>query len=513
MVRTSIVLCLLLLCCPAAGAAEDLEALQKGLEAAVGDAAEARAHKRIGDHHAAGGEYREAAQAYATALSLARERFSEEERTGMAVTMSWGGRIREAVEELRLVLAKDPGNVKARTHLSRSLSWLGRTDEAIAEAEEVLNESPEDVEALLAKANALRYRGDNEAAAPIYRRILEIDDNFQARLGLAYVQLSRGDFSAARKEGARLRPQYPYQEKERTDLEATIARATRPGLAPAYTYYKDTDDNRVHRYSASTGFSVRNWKLALAYRHTDARDLTRSAKADDLSVSAYSKVFPRLGIGAGAGATRLSDGDTRTFPAGHVRADASVSRGTIGIAVSRTVFAETAQLMENGIRFTSVAASIAWPLPYRLSVSGSYAYKDYSDDNASNDVQASVRYALRLAGPAVGLGYRIRSLDFDRESGGGYFDPGNYLAHQAFATLYLERGRVYTYLEPYYGHQSFTRTGARTSDWFGGGNGALGLRLAQRVSFEIRGEGGDYAAGAATGFRYYLLGARLNATF
>lgn len=513
MSRASIVFCLLLWCCSVAGAAEDLETLRKGLQAAENNAAAALAHKRIGDHHAAGGEYREAAQAYGSALSLARERFSGDERTAMAVTMSWGGRIREAVGELQLVLAEDPGSVKARVHLARALSWIGRTDEAITEADAVLKQSPYDVEALLAKANALRYRGDNEAAAPIYRKVLEIEENFHARLGLAYVALSRGDFSAARRERARLTPLYPYQEKERDELEAAIARATRPGLSPGYTYYKDTDDNRVHRYFASTGFSAKNWKLELAFRHTDARDLTRSAGADDLSLSAYSKVTRRLGIGAGVGATRLSDGDARTFPAGHVRADASVVRGTIGIVASRTVFAETAQLMENGIRFTSITTSIAWPLPHRFSLSGSYSYKDYSDDNASDDVQASLRYAFRLAGPAIGVGYRVRYLDFDRESGGGYFDPSDYVAHQAFATLYHEWRRVYTYLEPFYGHQSFTRFGVKTDDTFGGGNGVLGVRLAKSVSLEIRGESSDYAAGAATGFRHRLLGVRLNATF
>jgi tetratricopeptide (TPR) repeat protein len=513
MARTSIVFCMMLILCPLAGAAEEIETLRSALESPVDNAAAGVAHKRIGDHHAARGEYGEAAQAYDSALSLARERFSVEERTGMAVTMSWGGRIREAVRELRLVLAADPGNVKARTHLAKALSWIGRTDEAIAEADAVLEESPDDVEALVAKAHALRYRGDYESAAPIYRRVLRIEDNFDARLGLAYVDLSRGDFPAAREGLEKLPTRYPYQEKEREELKAAIARTTRPGLATGYTYYRDTDDNRVHRYFASTGFSAKTWKFELLYRHTDARDLTRSAGADDLSLSAYSKVSPRLGVGAGVGATRLSDGDTRTFPAGHVRADARLSGGTIGIAVSRTVFAETAQLIETGIRFTNVTTSIAWPLPFRLSLSGSHSHKEYSDDNSSDDVQASLKYAFPLPGPAIGVGYRIRYLDFDRESGGGYFDPRSYAAHQAFATLYHERGRVYTYLEPFYGHQSFTRTGARTSDWFGGGNGVLGVRLAKSVSLEIRGESSDYAAGAATGFRHRLLGLRLNATF
>jgi tetratricopeptide (TPR) repeat protein len=512
MFRIFIVSCLLF-CSSSVAMAEDIGPLPKSLETATDNAASGLSRKKTGDQYAAQGDYRKAAEAYEHALSLARETFSVEERTGMAVTMSWGGKKEEAVRELRLVLAQDPGNNKTRIHLARSLSWIGRTDEAVAEADKVLSESPDDTDALLAKANALRYKRDNDNAIPLYRKVLEKEDNFQARIGLAYIDLSRGDFSAAREGSRRLRPQYPYQENERKELDAAIAKATRPAVSPKYTYYRDTDENRVNRYSVSTGLSAKNWKFELGYRHTDARDLTRHAKADDLSLSAYSRISRYFGIGAGIGGTRLSDGDTRNFPVGHVRADASVFGGTIGVAASRTVFADTAQLIENDIRFTSITTSISHPLPYRLSLDASHSYKDYSDDNSSNDVQGSLKYTFRLKTPSIGAGYRIRHLDFERESRSGYFDPSDFLAHQGFITLYYQKGAVHTYLEPFYGHQSFKRTGADTNDWFWGGNGVIGIRIPKNVLLEIHGEGGDYAVGTATGFQYYLVGLRVNIIF
>lgn len=503
----------LLFCSSSVAGAEEVRPPPKSLEPAADNAASGLSLKKTGDDLAAQGDYRKAAEAYEHALSLARETFSAQERTGMAVTMSWGGKTEEAVRELRLVLEQDPGNIKARIHLARSLSWIGRTDEAVAEADRVLAASPDDTEALLAKANALRYKGDNEKAIPLYRKVLTKEDNFQARIGLAYIDLSRGDFSAARKGSRQLRPQYPYQEKERKELDAAIAKATRPAVSPKYSYYRDTDENRVNRYSVSAGRSAKNWKFELGYRHTDARDLTRHTKADDISLSAYSRVSRRFGIGAGIGGTRLDDGDTRNFPVGHVRADASVLGGTIGVAASRTVFSDTAQLIENRIRFTSITTSIGYPLPYRLSLDASHSYRDYSDDNSSNDVQGSLKYTFRLKKPTIGVGYRIRHLDFERESGSGYFDPSDFLAHQGFVTLYYQVGRVHTYLEPFYGHQSFKRTGATTNDWFWGGNGVIGVRAAKNVVLEINGEGGNYAVGTATGFRYYLAGLRVNITF
>lgn len=494
-------------------AQKDIESLRDALRSATDNAARGALHREIGDFHASEGDYRAAAESYAQALSLARNTFSLEDRTRFAVTMSWGGRIPEAVAELEAILAEDPSRRAARLHLARSLSWMGRIDDALSEAQKILRDEPENRDALLVKANALRWRGDCRSAVPVYSRLLDEEEDFDARLGLAYCRLSAGKVKEAREGLKRLAPKYPYQEKERAALAAAIAEAARPSLTPKYSYYSDTDDNRVHRYSVSAGYPVNAWRLELGYRHTDARDPARSARADDLSLSARARVSPRLGIGAGAGATRVEADDRRTFLSGHASADASVYGATVGVAVSRTVFGETARLLENGIRYTSVTTTVARPLPRGFALSGSHSYKDYSDDNASNDLQGALKYALRRAGPAIGVGYRIRYLDFDRESGGGYFDPSNYVAHQAFATLYYERGRVYTYLEPYYGHQSFTRTGTKTDDTFGGGSGLLGLRIAKTLSIEVTGEGGDYAAGAAAGFRYYLVGVTLKASF
>jgi hypothetical protein len=55
--------------------------------------------------------------------------------------------------------------------------------------------------------------------------------------------------------------------------------------------------------------------------------------------------------------------------------------------------------------------------------------------------------------------------------------------------------------------------GSITTVFFGGGNGALGLYLSKNILFELNGEGGNYALGAAAGFNYYLVGFRLQIFF
>ncbi|MGE5663936.1 MAG: tetratricopeptide repeat protein [Deltaproteobacteria bacterium] len=513
MFRIAFVTCLLL--GTIFGAANAAEKTAPGpSRLAAEDKVSALARKADGDGAAARGDYRKAAEAYAEALGLARSAFSRDERTAMAVTMSWGGKIGEAIRELRAVLDEDPSNARARVHLAKALSWDGRTTEAVAEADKVLAASPSDRDALLAKADALRYRGDNRQAIGLYKAVLAGGDDFDARLGLAHAELAEGDVAAARADGALLQPRYPYQEAGKRDFDAAFARTARPTtLSGGYSYYHDSDRNRVNRYTLSAGRRLGRWTLDLGYRHIDADDPTRDERADDLSLAAGARVADSLSIGAGIGGTRTGRGNSDDFFTGHARADLRVGAGTIGAAASREAFTDTAQLIENRIRFTHVAGHADFPLPGRLSASARYSYKDYSDINTSHDWQGSLRYAFRLKNPVVGAGYRIRFLDFDRETGSGYFDPSSFVSHAGFVTLSGERGRFRAYLEPYGGYQSFTRSGSRTNSWFAGGSGVLGYRISDAFRFEVTGEGGDYAGGTAAGFNYYMFGARLVATF
>ena len=106
-----------------------------------------------------------------------------------------------------------------------------------------------------------------------------------------------------------------------------------------------------------------------------------------------------------------------------------------------------------------------------------------------------------------------QSANFDRQSGGGYFDPNDFMSHQAFATMSVEKDGFAAYLEPYIGVQSFRRYGDDSTDLIGGLSGTLGYQLAKSLRIEINGEYGNSAAETATGFEYFLVGARVRITF
>ncbi|MEW6214483.1 MAG: tetratricopeptide repeat protein [Nitrospirota bacterium] len=494
-------------------AADDIEMLKKAIQTTTNKTELGLLHKKIGDYYVLQGDFKKAADPYINALSFSRGSFPAEERTKMAVYLSWAGRLKEAIEELKLITSEDPSNLKVRIHLARSLSWSGRLGKAIEEAEKVLKESPENKDALIIKANALNWGGDFKTAIPIYKKLLEQEEDFDARLGLTYALLSSGNKKGAQESSRFLHPKYAYQENELKRLIEAMGRATRPNLDIRYSYYKDSDDNQLNRYSIGYGFWAGNWKLDFDYSHTGAQDNWRDTRAEDLFFKAYSKVTESFGIEGGLGLIQFANNKTTNFLTWNIKADVNILNGTAGVSLARNAFTDIAQLIENKIRFTDASLYISQKLTDKLSLSGSYSYRDYSDNNSANDFQFSPSYTFYIKNPVIKSGYRFRYLNFNRQSGSGYFDPNDFISHQIFTSLYFEKEKFYSYMEPYGGYQSFNRYGVSNNDFFGGAYGTLGYKITKNVLFELNAEGGNYALETATGYNYYLVGLRLAAFF
>ena len=508
------------LCCwtssPAIAQEEGLEQAIKAkidaIDKAKGDQEKAILHKELGDLLISKDEVNKAADEFLQALSLYRG-FSQDERLQMAVYLSWAGKYNEAINELNVILSENPGNLKAQLQLARTLSWAGKNEEAIRRADSILKESPDNRDALLIKANALSWKGSPREAIPIYEALLAEEEDFDARLGLARAYLAIGKREAALENSRLLEPMYPYQKRECDKLADALQKATQSDVATQFSHYHDSDGNDVNKYTALCNFWIYNLKADVLYTHTDAEDDTRDNRAEEARVNLYSKVTDSLGIGAGAGVAQAGDGDSDTFGTWNVRADFDVYNGALGGSVSRSLFSETAELIDNQIMVTTANAYFFQNLTDRWFSSISYTFRDYSDDNHSNDGQFLVRYAIFPQNPKVSLGYRFRYLNFERQTRDGYFDPNDFISNQAIASLYCERGKFYSYLEPYIGYQTFRRYGEDSSDLVGGGAGSVGIRVTKNLSVEAYAEGGSFSVEAAGGFSYYLVAARLKLLF
>jgi len=507
-----IVLIGVLACLPIAASAQSVDELQKAIQTAPDRAAQAKLYKRLGDVLVEQDKLDQAADAFLKALAAGREHFSINERVQMAVYLSWADRLRESEDELNRLLAQEPKNIAARTHLARVLSWSGELSAAIRQANLVLLDAPDHKEALLVKADALQWQGRYSEAIPIYEKIIARDGDFDARVGLARSKLAVGDRTAAAENLKALKPANARQKREAAKLSDAIDLETRPSVEARYSYYQDSDKNRLNRYSLNGNFGFENQKYGLSYRHTDANDPSRDNRAEDLLFKVYSRLTDRFGAGAGIGFAQLGDRHTSNFPTGHLRVDTKLFGGSAGANLTREVLSDTAELIENRIRMTAVGLYLSQPVTERLSLYGNYNYKSFSDGNHANDLQLVSQYAIYLA-PRIVIGHRFRLLDFEKQSHSGFFDPNNYIANRAFSSIYYENRFFYTYLEGYLGYQTFRRNDVATKEFIHGGSGSLGVKPITNLAVELNVEGGNFAAGSASGFSYFIIGPRLSYRF
>ena len=481
-------------------------------EKAIADAKDekeaALLRKKLGDYYASQEDYKKAAEEFVKALSLSPSPFTRQERLQMAIAISWADRLDDAIRVLQALLAEDQQDRDARIHLAKVLSWSDRLQEAEAEADIVLKDYPENQDALLVKANTLRWRGEAAASIPVYEKALAQGENFDVRIGLASAYLAIGKKETAKETGSTLKPSFPYQVKELKKFQDALC-ATRPaGPGIQYSYYKDSDDNRENRYALFFGFWVHDWESEVRYDLFDAVDPVRKEKAEDVLFRTYSR-HGTIGTGAGLGVIRTDSRSGNTV-IGHLKADVDLGWGTVGVSAAREVLTDTAQLIENEIVRSSEALFLSQRTTERLSFFESYIRSDYSDGNGANDVRFAFKYTAATRGPKIDTGYRFRYLDFRRQSGSGYFDPEDFTVHQVFLSLYDEHQGFYVFFEPYVGYQSFTRYGAGNSETIAGASATAGWNMKRCTSFEINAEGGNNAGATAAGFKYYLIGFRLN---
>jgi tetratricopeptide (TPR) repeat protein len=488
-----------------------VESYEKAISGAKDEKEKALSRKKLGDFYASQGDYKRAAEEFVKALSQGASLFTRQERLRMAISISWADRMDDAGQVLRSILAEDPKDRDARVELAKVLSWSDRLNEAAAEADRVLNDHPADQQALLVKANVLRWQGNPKASVPLYEKVLAPGENFDARIGLAHAYLDIGQKETAQEIGETLKPGSPVQAKELAKFSDALCGVRASSLGLRYSYYNDSDDNRVQRTALSYGFWAGRWETAITYQRTDAKDPARHDKADDLLITTHGQAGG-LGMGAGVGIVR-PEGGAGGILAGQVRADAGMDWGTVSVGASREVLLDTAQLIENGIVRTSGTLGLSEILSPRLTLSEGYTRSGYSDSNDADDLRLGARYAVMLAPLKIATGYRFRYWSFRRQSGSGYFDPEGFRSHQVFVSFYAERNGLYAYLEPYTGYQSFTRYDERSGHTFFGMSGSAGWTMKKCTSFEINGEGGNYAGGTAAGFNYSLIGFRLIMNF
>lgn len=466
-------------------------------------------YKALGDRYAEEEQSVLAADAYRNALELDPNAFTLDERTQMAVRMSWEDMLEESADELRAVLATDPGHLEARVHLARVYSWADDLGAAIKEADRILDVFPSNADALLIKADSLEWQGRSQSAIPLYRRSIFRGDSFDARVGLAYALLASGDRAEASEHARSAFASIPAQEERLEDLIESIEATSAPRFSVGHTYYEDSDDNRVRRTTITSSFGLGNFDFDSSISRTRTEGPGEVRRTENVSIGMFTSLGEHLGVGAGVHGTRFEGEGSFGRPSARLEFRSRVLDGELGARFSREILVDTVDLVESRTGATRASVYGNLPVSRRVSISAEYGQRRLSDQNRAHEAGAGVR--VDMAGVAS-AGYRMRYVDYERSSA-AYFAPNTYVSHRVFVSAGQEWEHVYAYAEVYLGPQRFERNDFTTEELSVGGWLSVGFRPASFLTIELFGETGDMAAGSVSGFRYFSLGPRISLVF
>lgn len=360
-------------------------------------------------------QYPEAITHYKRAMALSEGRKKFGVKKELATVTSW---TKDKAGALRLyaeLLEERPKDSEARMGLARVYSWTGRYDEAIRGYRDILKDKPGHSGARVGLINVLRWKGETSQSLAEARKFLSLKpENSEARRLVRQLRKSRG----------------PYVEFIHSDGE-------------------DSDDNRLVRNKLSGYFSV--WdsqvlRLSYSTYHASA-PFNREADAALFTVKSSYKatklvtLTPRLSIASLD--TASSDG-AHLLPGLSVRWKQS-KRLTISTSYSQSMLMDTAQLIGNALKLNVVSFSGSYHLS-AYSISSGYKYSWYPDKNFSNRLYVNLSKGFIDKDPKLSGGVRLDYVDFNKNRSNGYYDPQQYLALTAHATLeddYYDRRLFY----------------------------------------------------------------------
>ncbi len=398
-------------------------------------------------------------------------------RLGLALALSWTGRLAEAQREYETLIADDAAEVDARLGRARVLAWQERLAAARDEYRRILERNPETPEARRELARVQWWRGRPRQAK---RRLLDLladnPDDADARLLLGEVQASLGRPDLARAGARSTLARNPGAERARV-ADAELAQRTRP-------------TTRVQQYASeqSDGVDIRTTLVEQRFRPGGGRSdaelryefrsyapesgapgvrvhrpgvYGRHRVSDDLELngSAHAELV-RPGGGAPHVHEASFDAWATYWPADIVRVDLSARRDLFDDVRSIT----------RGITGTYAGLSVDLTPSEKARLTGRGSMGRISDGNRRRWGQLETEYRV-WNHPRTLVGARFTAIDFLRGTGNGYFEPQDFRAAAATLRLYDQiAGRFWWDLEGSYGRED-TRTDEPKPIWSTGARG------------------------------------------
>ena len=408
--------------------------------------------KRLGLLYSWDNRLEESIAAYQKAL--AADPKDDDARRQLAKINSWAGHFAAAESGYQELIRAHPDDATLKLDLAQVLAWQNQFAAARAIYQPMIDARDHAVEAALGMGDVAAWEGDLPEAERWYRQVLKADpNNERASIGLARVHHWQGKDRTAVSEAAAAVAKFP-DSKEAKKVQQEINDPLRPYVSPYWNRVIDTDSNDVIQSRLTGGFHLNpQTTLDASYSHFDARFRCETAfqcvgvdpaslneEADDdgdlVQANFATRFSDILFVNAFLGAARQTGFSSNDLvsPVGGGSFDLYIAPQLgFGFGASQEALFDTAPIIDNHIRLTSVSGRIDYQFARIWRLRGSAQHGWFSDGNERNVVNAALSVRLPIQRPRLSLTYFARYLSYadddPEELTSGYFAPTSFFSN------------------------------------------------------------------------------------
>lgn len=443
-----------------------------------------------------------ACKTYLEALSLAPDVLPIPRRLEVISQLAFNDHLDDAIEQLKVLLDKEPGNLQANIMFARYLSWSGRLKPARHAIDQALLIDPFSQEARQEKSMISQWQGDYLTSLYTLPVAHARTDNFDLKVTHINALIDRGEVEWATLLRDGLDAKAAHQRSLLKRLDIRLSQASDPALELKYGKFVDSDNNQRTDQQVGTHFHRHRVEYGLNYKLITATDAQGRMQFERVWGSIDFKPNSTWNIKALAGNSRnIHDESGNIFLAeGMINLSFPAWYGSAYI--NNDLLSDTATLMRNVIQIQEKRVKVNFLLTDELSLDVRGRMREYSDDNASKNFQFAPWYTVKRQSPRINFGYRYEHQNFKTQTESGYFDPKTLQSKQVLVAL-SHRAEYFTgSMELGYGVQAFeyNRSNSKndTFSYYLEGRFDVSKDLAVVCS----GEGGDYALSTPGGYKY-----------
>ncbi|ALP51933.1 hypothetical protein Tel_01600 [Candidatus Tenderia electrophaga] len=483
----------LLLCAPLATAADSNASVF---------ALRAKLYVQVGDYYASRQENQKAANAYRQAAELAKVYLPPATQTDISRRLANVNDITPAIGNLQSQCDGRQNTRESCLLLARYLSWNNQPIAASKVGRELLQHEDSNKEVLITQANALSWQGDDAGALGLYQQVASTDNSFDIKLSYARSLLATANYEAARTARSQLRAESEFEQSVIDDLDWQMRREARPRVWLSSEQYRDVYHAGYRRSYLGVDIPFATSWLWFRTGRISSSDGLRDVEVTHHSLGGLMRLHDRAQLRASIGRASHPADLIDPVTTGNISITANLPQTWLVLNATRELVDDSPRALETSVLRTSHELALSYQFSDRWGLRLQGKHTDYSDDNQSLEAKLAGLYTFYFGPPKMSVGLKREALSFDRQSGGGYFDPDRVTTNKLLFVISQSQDRFSGVLELFAGNQTIDRFGTVQENNIAGGYTALRYQLIEHAQLELTLEGANLGLGEAKAYRY-----------